>query len=308
MIENKNYSAETICLSLTHLKGIGPKKGRKTLDAIHSTPTADEMASIASKFVGKSSSFSTDDVVKALATAEDEIERSAAIGIGTVAITSHSYPERLRAAEDAPLAFFFKGDCSLLHAPYTAAVIGTRHPTATAKESCRRITRTLVESNISIVSGLALGCDTIAHSECLNAGGKTIAILPCGLDDIYPSSNRDLAEAILTNGGCLLSEYPTGTKVRRELLVQRNRIQSGLSNAVVVIETSKKGGTMSTAKFCRKHNRILAVIDFRDFGRGLANDEGNRVLIKDEKTKLLRKKEDIIALIKSIHTPSLCTP
>jgi DNA processing protein len=305
MHELTDYSEEAICLSLTLLKGIGPKKGRRTLSALPPSPTTENLANAASEFVGRSSSFSTAEVSKALSEAGMKIERSAASGIGAVAITSEAYPERLRTAADAPLVLFFKGDFSTLHSSPSVAVIGTREPTAVGEESCRRITRALVEAGITVVSGLALGCDTVAHTECLEAGGRTVAVLPCGLDDVYPSSNQGLAHDILTKGGSLVSEYPTGTRANRNLFIQRNRIQSGLSDAVVVIETAAKGGSMATAKFCKNHGRLLAAIDSSGISSPM-KDEGNRVLIS-QGARPLRNREDVDGLVKMISSASFHT-
>ena len=169
------------------------------------------------------------------------------------------------------------------------AVVGTREPTKQGEEAAHRTARAAAEAGFAVVSGLARGCDTRAHEGCLGAGGVGVAVLAHGLDMVYPAENRDLAERLIKQGGCLVSEYPVGAKPAGPAFVERDRIQSGLSEAVLVIETGTRGGTMHTVKFARRQKRQIACIDYAE-GRFFSgtNAEGNRRLLEDETVRPIR--------------------
>ena len=116
------------------------------------------------------------------------------------------------------------------------------------------------ENGCNVISGLAYGCDTKAHEGCLAARGRTVAVLAHGLDTVYPSKNRILAEVIVKTNGCLVSEYPPGVRAAKRYFMERNRIQSGLSDGVVVVEAETRSGTMNTTRAARKQNRPLACV------------------------------------------------
>ncbi|MDW5290975.1 DNA-processing protein DprA [Formosa sp. PL04] len=142
----------------------------------------------------------------------------------------------------------------------TVAVIGTRNPTEFGIQEGYKLTKHFVENNFTIVSGLALGCDTVGHSCCLEHKGRTIAVLPNGVDKIYPKQNTKLASEIIKNGGALISEYPPGTAPKRNYFVERDRLQRELSNGICIIETKTKGGTMHTYKFVKKQNKQVGLV------------------------------------------------
>ncbi|MCH8275856.1 MAG: DNA-processing protein DprA, partial [Armatimonadetes bacterium] len=140
---------------------------------------------------------------------------------------------------------------------------------------------TAAEAGFAIVSGLAHGCDTYGHEGCLEGHGVAVGVLAHGLDRVYPAANRDLAERLLESGGCLVSEYPVGVRPMRAAFAERDRIQSGLSDGVLVIETDVKGGTMHTVRFSRDQGRPLACIDHPEKWLGEEKTMGNQKLIKD---------------------------
>ena len=182
-------------------------------------------------------------------------DRAAVLGFD-----DEEYPARLRSIEDPPLLLFIKGNRSCLQGSNLIAVVGTRTPTEYGLEKGFAIGKHLAQKGIVVVSGLARGCDTAAHRGCLNGRGSTIAVLPSGFDAVYPEENRVLAEEIIINQGCLVSEYPLGEMPKRHYFIERDRIQSGLSEAVVVIETMVKDGTMHTVGFALRQKRRLAVL------------------------------------------------
>lgn len=142
----------------------------------------------------------------------------------------------------------------------SVAIVGSRKPTSYGREVTERIAGELAAQGIVIVSGLALGVDGIAHQATLDAGGTTIAILANGLPDISPSSHRALAEAIVTSGGAIVSEYEPGTSVRSYQFLARNRIVSGLSDAVLITEAAARSGTLNTAMHALEQGKELFVV------------------------------------------------
>lgn len=145
-------------------------------------------------------------------------------------------------------------------APINIAIVGSRRPTAYGREVAHRLAYDLTQAGVNIISGLAFGIDAIAHQACLEAGGKTIAVLASGLDNITPRSNQNLADRILQNEGAIISEYPVGTIVKPHNFLVRNRIVSGLSTAIVVIEASQRSGTLSTAAHALRQNREVFAV------------------------------------------------
>ncbi len=211
------------------------------------------------------------------------------------------FPEKLRIIPDSPLVIYTKGNNELLSNNKAVAVIGTRLPSQYGEKLGTRITEIFVENNFVIVSGLALGCDSIAHKTCVDKKGKTIAVLPSGLDEIYPKENIALSNSILENGGLLFSEYKIGQKARPNHFIARDRLQSGLSDGVCVIETDIKGGTMHTVGFAEKQGRQLGCLNHPEEYRNFKTVSGNQLLIKEKRAFSLGTKEEIeffISLIK----------
>lgn len=225
-------------------------------------------------------SLSIDDVEDSKFKAKQIIEGSLENGIEVIGYDNKAYPKLLKGLDmDAPVILFVKGDVGVLAEEKKVAVIGTRNNSEYGYKAGRNITKNLVEKGYVIVSGLAKGCDTIAHKACLDSGGRTIAVMAGGLDSIYPRENKVLAEQIIKNG-CLISEYPIGTKSLANYFVERDRIQSGLSSGVIVIETGITGGTHHTVKFGKKQGRSVACIKYKE-GFELSSNEGNRMLISN---------------------------
>lgn len=168
------------------------------------------------------------------------------------------YPKLLATTKDDPFIIWFRGTLSATP-EYSVAIVGTREPTNHGKIITQRVTRFFVDQGWSIVSGLALGCDGIAHQEAVDAGGHTVAVLAHGLQTISPSNHRALSEDILNSGGALISQYPLGREAIPQQFVQRDKTQAGLAQGVVMIQSDLKGGSLHAARATLDYGRWLAV-------------------------------------------------
>jgi DNA processing protein len=191
-------------------------------------------------------------------TAERTAEKARVRGISMVSWLSPLYPPLLREIYDPPVLLFFKGKLPDPENPLVA-VVGTRKPSPAARAQAFDIAKGLGRGGISVVSGLAFGIDAMAHKGNMEGGAPTVAVLGSGVDEVYPSSNRNLALRVLETGGVLLSEYPPGTGPRKWTFPARNRIISGISRGVLIVEAPKKSGALITAKFALGQDRELWV-------------------------------------------------
>ncbi len=165
-----------------------------------------------------------------------------------IKIDAPDYPSLLKNIYDPPKELFVLGDVDLLKSEKIIAIVGTRQMTDYGKKVSAKLTKELVESGYVIISGMALGIDAVAHWTAIDNGGKTIAVLGAGVDIIYPPRNKDLYFKIIESGGAIVSEVPPGETVPRALFAARNRIVSGLAQAVIVIEGSLRSGSLITAR------------------------------------------------------------
>ena len=161
-------------------------------------------------------------------------------------LSDYNYLRDLPHIPDPPKKLFIRGKLPAKRVK-TVAIVGTRKPSAYGREIATKIASECAKNGIVVVSGLALGIDSIAHRAAIDSGGKTIAILANGVDKIYPRSHEDLGQKILQTNGAILSEYPNNTPARPWQFLARNRIVSGLADAVVIIEAASRSGTLSTA-------------------------------------------------------------
>lgn len=176
-----------------------------------------------------------------------------------ITITEPAYPEILRNIAAPPEKLFFAGELSCLSQP-SLAIVGTRKPSAFMQGLTERWAQVFSAAGIVIVSGLALGIDGAAHRGALRGNAKTIAVLGCGLAHDYPRQHRDLKQAIVDQGGCLLSEYPPDTPPLATYFPRRNRIISGLSEGVVVMEAALRSGSLITARIAAEQGKeVMAV-------------------------------------------------
>ena len=184
---------------------------------------------------------------------EAEMEKLDRYGVRVLTCHDQDYPSRLKEIYDYPPLLYVRGSL-LPEDEWCLAVVGTRRATVYGRQVTEEIVADLARSRITVVSGLAKGIDSIAHRSALEAGGRTIAIFACGLDIVYPAENANLARSIIQRGA-LISEYPLGTRPKADNFPRRNRIMSGLSLGVLVIEAGNTSGAMITAHLALEQNR-----------------------------------------------------
>ena len=187
-------------------------------------------------------------------TLDAAVSRMESLGIVALTPSDEAFPDRLRRIPDAPELIYVKGQ----YRPRpSVAIVGSRRDTRYGREMARRIARDLAEAGVTVVSGLARGIDTAAHQGAVQANGVSVGVLGCGLDSLYPKENTELAEAMLAKGGCLISEYPAGTQPLPYHFPHRNRLISGLSDGVLLIEATLRSGTQSTVNHALEQGRTV---------------------------------------------------
>ena len=196
---------------------------------------------------------------KAREAALDEMRRVVEAGGEILTPEDEAYPERLREIYDPPAVLWIRGNVELLARP-GIAVVGTRHPSPYGSGMAEMLSRDLANRRLVILSGMARGVDTAAHKGALDAGGKTVAVWGTGIDVIYPKENKKLAENIVASGGTIVSEYPLGTFPAPQNFPIRNRILSGMSVGVLVIEAAEYSGTRITARCAMEQNRDVYAV------------------------------------------------
>jgi DNA processing protein len=247
-------------LALALSPGLGPKR---ILDAVKQLETPSAVFSMrltaleGLRFPAAAAQFIFDG--KARAAAEDELARVVAQGATVVSFGCPGYPERLKEIYDPPPVLWVRGDVKLLSRP-AIAVVGTRHPTPYGAGIAEMLSRDLAARRLLIVSGMARGIDSCAHRGTLAARMPTVAVWGTGIDVVYPKENKKLAEEILATGGAIVSESPLGTFPAPQNFPRRNRILSGLSVAVLVVEASENSGTRVTARCAAEQNRDLFAV------------------------------------------------
>jgi DNA processing protein len=247
-------------LALTLAPGLGPKQ---ILDAVKQLKSASQIFAMqltaleGLRFPAAAAQFIFDG--KGRRAAEEEWGRVAALGATLVCYSCPEYPERLREIYDPPPVLWVRGDAKLLSRP-AIAVVGTRHPTPYGTGIAEMLSRDLAARRLLIVSGMARGIDSCAHRGALAARMPTVAVWGTGIDVVYPKENRKLAEEILALGGAIVSELPLGTFPAPQNFPRRNRILSGLSVAVLVVEAGENSGTRVTARCAAEQNRDLFAV------------------------------------------------
>lgn len=209
--------------------------------------------------------------------------------IETLFFKDDNYPRRLRECPDAPIILYYKGTADLNHAR-VVSIVGTRRATEYGKMLCRQLAETLRSYNVLVVSGLAYGIDIAAHKESLANEIPTIGVLGHGLDRIYPSMHKTIAQGMLRNGG-LLTEFPLNTLPDRENFPKRNRIIAGIADVTIVVEATSKGGALITADIAGSYNRDVFAFP------GRTTDEysqGCNFLIKTNRAGLLNHARDLV--------------
>jgi DNA processing protein len=225
---------------------------------------------------------------KARTMAEEEWKRVAEAGGSILTPEDAAYPDRLREIYDPPAVLWIRGNAELLSRP-GIAVVGTRNPSPYGAGMAELLSRDLANRRLVILSGMARGVDTAAHKAAIEAGGKTVAVWGTGIDVIYPKENKKLAESIVASGGTIVSEYPLGTFPAPQNFPIRNRILSGMSVGVLVIEAAEYSGTRITARCAMEQNRDVYAVPGNVTNK---NAWGPNTLIK-QGAKLTATWEDI---------------
>lgn len=209
---------------------------------------------------------------------DKEWERLKKENIQIITINDSNYPRLLKEIYDPPPLLYCKGNLNANN-DFSIAVVGSRKISAYGRQATPKITEALAENGITIVSGMALGIDTLAHESALKKGGKTIAVLGSGIDSqsLYPCANHGLAKKIIETGGAVISEFPLGTPGLKQNFPFRNRIISGLSLGVVVIEAAEDSGSLITARAALEQNREVFALPGNIFD---PNSQGTNNLIK----------------------------
>jgi len=247
-------------LALALAPGLGPKR---IVDAVQEVGGASQILALpltaleGLRFPAGAAQFIFDG--KARAAAESEWAQVAAQGATIVTYGCPEYPERLKEIYDPPPVLWVRGDVRLLSRP-AIAVVGTRHPSPYGSGVAEMLSRDLAARRLLIVSGMARGIDSCAHKGALAARMPTVAVWGTGIDVVYPKENKKLAEEILALGGAIVSELPMGTFPAPQNFPRRNRILSGLSIAVLVVEAAENSGTRVTARCAAEQNRDLFAV------------------------------------------------
>jgi DNA processing protein len=194
----------------------------------------------------------------ALQDAEKELEKAEKAGYRLISLESEDYPHLLKQIPDAPLVLYVRGDVKVL-SQYSVAMVGTRRPSAYGSSVAHRLARDLAERQLVVVSGLARGIDSASHRGALEAKGRTVAVLGSGIDVMYPRENKRLADEI-ANSGAVISEFPLGTGPTPENFPIRNRLISGLSLGVVIVEAAEYSGSLITARLAVDQNREVFAV------------------------------------------------
>lgn len=236
--------------------------------------------------------------------AEAELERVKQLGGDVLILDDGSYPESLRETDDPPPVLYVKGDWQACFDGPCVGVIGSRQCSTYGENAAEMLARDLAARGITIVSGLARGIDAAAHKGAICGPGRTVAVMGTGLDAVYPRENTSLTREILDSGGCLVTQFPLGTPPLKDNFPYRNRIISGLSYGVLIVEASERSGSLITARLATEQNReVMAVPGNITSG----NSFGTNYLIKSG-AKLVQQWQDVVAELPSEVSAAILPP
>lgn len=288
------YDTLTLEIALSKAKGMRAPVVRRMMERVGSlrdffTMPSSHLRSLS----GTSSSVFTDSYREALlADAEKEARFVRDNNIDTAFLSSDNYPRRLATCDDAPVLIYKMGSCDL-DSRQMVGVVGTRHATPYGIDFTAKLVRNLAAKldNLVIVSGLAYGIDVAAHKEAIAAGIPTVGVLAHPLNTIYPADHRSIAAQMASNGGALITEYPTTALIHRSNFLERNRIVAGLCDCLVVVESDIKGGSLSTARIALQYNRDVFAVP------GRVNDRysrGTNHLISNNSASMITDADELI--------------
>ena len=286
-------------LALNGLPHIGPVTLRRLLDAFEDDPIAilagDQSRLLSVQGVGAKVAETLLSWTKHFDLVKEEVSMAKS-QTRFFAQSDVEYPSLLRELYDSPIGLYWKGDY-VVDRP-CIAIVGTRRATLYGRSVAKRLAGELARMGFCIVSGMARGTDTAAHEGALEVGGKTVAVMGCGLDIIYPPENLDLYKQIAAEGA-VVSEFPFGRRADRQTFPMRNRVVSGMSEAVIVIESDAAGGSMITARFAGEQGRSLMAVPGRI---DQASSRGCHQLLRDGAT-LVTSVDDILEELRYKRPP-----
>jgi DNA processing protein len=220
--------------------------------------------------------------------AKKEIERARQLGINILSINDEQYPPLLRQLPDPPPVLYVYGQ--LIPSDTSVAIVGSRNSTPYGETITRTLAQDLANNQITIVSGMARGIDTSAHKGALDANGRTVAVMGCGLETVYPAENKALFHSIAKNNGAVISEFSMGARPEAYHFPSRNRIISGMSMGTIVVEAGNKSGSLITARLALEQNRQVFAVPGQVHSQ---MTEGTHRLIK-QGAKLIENAQDVL--------------
>jgi DNA processing protein len=280
---------EWIALNMT--PGIGPRAAARLLERFGSAEavfnaTRGELESLRLRPEAIESIRARDLFEKA----EAEIERVRALGAEVLLLDDGVYPQLLREIFDPPITLYLKGAWEECLEQPCVAIVGSRRCSTYGQNAASMLARDLAKRGVTIISGLARGIDAAAHRGALEAGGRTVAVVGTGLDQVYPREHRKLVEEILAAGGALCSEFPLETPPAPQNFPYRNRVISGLSLGVLIVEAAENSGSLITARMAMEQNREVWAVPGNITSR---NSFGTNYLIKGAGAKLVQQWQDV---------------
>jgi len=276
-------------LALWLTPGLGPTRARRVVEHLGSAAAVFRASLTELEATGiLASSAQSLATGKSMELAREEMARATAAGVKIVTLDDSSYPQQLKQIYDPPLVLYVRGQVEVIAQP-GIALVGTRHPTPYGSGMAERLACDLAAHGLVIISGMARGVDTAGHRGAIAAKGKTVAVFGTGIDVIYPKENSRLSEQILALGGALISEFPFGTSAFPQNFPIRNRIISGMSVGVLVVEAAEYSGTRITARCALEQNRDVFAVPGNVTNK---NSWGPNTLIK-QGAKLVATWEDV---------------
>ena len=283
-----SYQA-TYWLALALTQGLGPTRIKKLIEHFGTAERVFQASLTELEATGmRAVSAQSVATGKSLELAQQECVKAAEAGAKIISLSDPEYPSRLKEIYDPPVILFVKGSVEVLAQP-GIAMVGTRHPTPYGSGMAERLSTDLASRGLVIISGLARGCDTASHRGAVAARGKTVAVLGTGIDVMYPRENTRLAEQIVALGGALITEFPVGTSPAPQNFPIRNRIISGMSAGVLVVEAAEYSGTRITSRLALEQNRDVYAVPGNVTNK---NSWGPNTLIK-QGAKLVATWEDV---------------
>ena len=279
-------------IALNMTPGVGPRVATKLLEAFgspenvfHARRSQLEALRIRSETVESIISRELD------ARAAIELERVKKLGGDILILDDGSYPHMLREIADPPITLYVRGDWEACFTMPCVAIIGSRMCSTYGTNAAEMLARDLASSGVCVISGLARGIDTTAHRGAMRGNGKTVGVLGTGIDGAYPKENMRLIQEILGSGGAVVSQFPLGTPPLKDNFPYRNRIISGLSLGVLIVEASERSGSLITARLAMEQNREVMAVPGNITS---ANSYGTNYLIKSG-AKLVQQWQDVVA-------------